>query len=41
MGLDMYAYIARKKSEDFNSAREIAYWRKRINPDQVQAAERR
>ena len=31
MGLDMYAYIARKKSEDFNSAREIAYWRKHPN----------
>jgi len=31
MGLDMYAYIARNKGDDLNTAREIAYWRKHPN----------
>lgn len=31
MGLDMYAYIARKKGDDLSTVREIAYWRKHPN----------
>ena len=31
MGLDMYAYIARKKGDDLSTSREIAYWRKHPN----------
>lgn len=31
MGLDMYAYVATKANEDWDSHREIAYWRKHPN----------
>jgi len=31
MGLDMYAYIARKNGDEIISAHEIAYWRKHPN----------
>ena len=31
MGLDMYAYIARKNDDELISSHEIAYWRKHPN----------